>query len=211
MLHMVMGCATDGSSSRRLPVEELLTPLEAANRNHLLPSISGKRNISDIMTTVLALLTWHGGLGMANPQEDVIREYTASCSLSRPFSELILQQEGSITPNCDGEQRRAKTSIFQQKSTHTAEAATRMLEEAPAGLPRMIELASEKGASSWLSTLPIEEHRSRLSKTAFWDAIHMRYGWKPEQNARKVYLWCAVECRACLDLPHWWFYLHSPQ
>ena len=147
--HMIgtpVGYATDGRKFISMtPIDkELFTPLKVANHNHLLPSISGKRNISDIMRMVLALPTRHGGLGMANPQEDVTREYTASCSMSRPFSELILQQEGSITPNCDAEQKRAKTSIFQQKSTHTTEAAACVLEEAPAELPRMIELASEK-------------------------------------------------------------------
>ena len=49
----------------------------------------------------------------------------------------------------------------------------------------MIELASEKGASSWLATLPIEEHGFHLSKTAFWDTIHLKYGWKPERMPEK--------------------------
>ena len=49
----------------------------------------------------------------------------------------------------------------------------------------MIELAAEKGASSWLTLLPNEEHGFHLNKTAFWDAIHMRYGWKLERMPDK--------------------------
>ena len=38
-----------------------------------------------------------------------------------------------------------------------------------------MELGSEKGASSWLSALPLEKFV--LHKTAFRDAIALRYGW----------------------------------
>ena len=42
-----------------------------------------------------------------------------------------------------------------------------------------MSLASEKGSSSWLSTLPIAEHRFALHKSAFQDALCLRYGWHP--------------------------------
>ena len=41
----------------------------------------------------------------------------------------------------------------------------------------MLECASETGASSWISTLPVEEHGFCLSKGAFRDAISLRHGW----------------------------------
>ena len=47
------------------------------------------------------------------------------------------------------------------------------------------EHTAEKGATSWLTTLPIKEHGFYLNKTAFWDAIHMRYRWKPERRSDK--------------------------
>ena len=40
-------------------------------------------------------------------------------------------------------------------------------------------LAQEKGASSWLSALPIEEFGFALHKGAFRDALALRYGWTP--------------------------------
>ena len=39
--------------------------------------------------------------------------------------------------------------------------------------------ASKKGASSWLSVLPIEEHNFYLHKSSFRDALCLRYGWEP--------------------------------
>ena len=44
----------------------------------------------------------------------------------------------------------------------------------------MVDLASEKGASSWLAALPIRDHGFYLHKSVFRDAICLRYGWKPE-------------------------------
>ena len=42
-----------------------------------------------------------------------------------------------------------------------------------------VDLAQEKGASSWLTTLPLEEYGYSLHKGAFRDAIALRYGWSP--------------------------------
>ena len=42
-----------------------------------------------------------------------------------------------------------------------------------------MEFASEKGASSWLSAPPIEEHGFSLHKSAFHDAISLWYGRHP--------------------------------
>ena len=47
----------------------------------------------------------------------------------------------------------------------------------PDDLRRIVQLSSEKGASSWLSVLPIQEHGFALYKGAFRDALCLRYGW----------------------------------
>jgi len=44
-----------------------------------------------------------------------------------------------------------------------------------------MEVSSEKGASTWLNTLPIADHGFTLHKGAFRDALCLRYGWHPEQ------------------------------
>ena len=49
----------------------------------------------------------------------------------------------------------------------------------PSSLQRSMSLAAEKGASTWLSTLPIEEHGFALHKGGFRDALCLRYGWQP--------------------------------
>ena len=46
-------------------------------------------------------------------------------------------------------------------------------------MKRAMQASTEKGASSWLATLPIQEHGFALHKSAFRDALCLRYGWQP--------------------------------
>ena len=43
---------------------------------------------------------------------------------------------------------------------------------------RVLDLNSEPGASAWLTALPLAEQGFHLMKQEFWDALHLRYGWK---------------------------------
>ena len=54
-----------------------------------------------------------------------------------------------------------------------------LLDGASNALKTSVELASEKGASNWLTVLPLQEHNFTLHKTAFHDAVALRYGWDP--------------------------------
>ena len=46
-------------------------------------------------------------------------------------------------------------------------------------LARAVHLAKLKGASSWLTVLPISDHDFALHKSAFRDALALQYGWLP--------------------------------
>ena len=41
-----------------------------------------------------------------------------------------------------------------------------------------ISIAMEKGASSWLTAIPIKDLGFDLNKAQFWDAIKLRYDWE---------------------------------
>ncbi len=46
-----------------------------------------------------------------------------------------------------------------------------------------MDLARLKGASSWLTVLPLTDHGFTLHRAAFQDAIALRYGWTPNNIA----------------------------
>ena len=54
-----------------------------------------------------------------------------------------------------------------------------LLTQLPTSLKRAVEVSKEKGASSWLTTLPISEHGFALHKGAFKDTLCLRHGWIP--------------------------------
>lgn len=43
---------------------------------------------------------------------------------------------------------------------------------------RAVDLASEKGASNWLTVIPIDEMGFTLNKGEFRDALKLRYDWE---------------------------------
>lgn len=48
----------------------------------------------------------------------------------------------------------------------------------PESTKRAVDLAMEKGASSWLTAIPIKDLGFDLNKAQFWDAIKLRYDWE---------------------------------
>ena len=65
------------------------------------------------------------------------------------------------------------------KSQQTA--ATKMKAELPTTLQRSVELATETGASNWLTTIPLDRYGFTLHKGAYRDVLCLRYGWLPPQ------------------------------
>ena len=61
---------------------------------------------------------------------------------------------------------------------------------------KLIQLSAEKGASSWLTSLPLKEYGFRLNKQEFSDAVSMRYN-LPLENVPKQ---CV--CGAEYDINH---------
>ena len=64
------------------------------------------------------------------------------------------------------------------KTTNLQAFAESVVDQLPPQGKRTVELAKEKGSSSWLNALPIAEHGFDLSKAAFRDAVSLRYGWE---------------------------------
>ena len=58
-----------------------------------------------------------------------------------------------------------------------SQAAAELESKLSNNIKRAMQVSTEKGISSWLATLPIDEHGFALHKGAFRDALCLRYGW----------------------------------
>ena len=73
----------------------------------------------------------------------------------------------------------AKSDIHRERREITTQTASSMHEELTPTLLKAVDIAAVPGSSSWLTSLPIEEHGFCLHKGAFVDALALRYGWAP--------------------------------
>ena len=97
---------------------------------------------------------------------------------------MILCMYRTSFRKCPHAQLTAKSEVGRQRRENLNSSSSSLYDTLPQDLKRAVDLATEKGASSWLSTLPIQEHGFALHKAAFHDAVALRYGWIPSNVPR---------------------------
>ena len=65
-------------------------------------------------------------------------------------------------------------SALKEKDECMDERLKRVKTSLPTGTKRAVELATEKGASNWLTVIPIKDLNFNLNKREFRDAISLR-------------------------------------
>ena len=164
--------------SRTLPgIGDLFSPLEKIIRVHLLPTLTGKCAFSDVERQLISLPSRLGGLGIINPCVTSAFQYDASQRVTGPLVSLILEQDSQFTVGVLNEQLALKQEIHLENRHRTADLAASLHSLLPIELQRAREVACLKGASSWLTVLPLDEHGFSLHKGDFRDAVCLRYGW----------------------------------
>ena len=128
---------------------------------------------------LLALPVRLGGLGLSNPATSSPDVFQASQSLTAPLVALIVAQD--VSQIVDTEASTIKKNIRKSNHLRKAQQASNINDQLPPPpqLKCSVDLATEKGSSSWLSVLPLEEHGFYLHKGEFRDTICLRYGWRP--------------------------------
>ena len=79
--------------------------------------------------------------------------------------------------NCHPLSLYANRIQISHKHNQQKEEAKDLQNQLPSILQCSMELSQEKGASAWLIALPIDDHGFALHKSAFRDALSLRYGW----------------------------------
>ena len=139
----------------------------------VIPNIVGKEVIQE-ERELFSLPLRMGGLSIALPQ-DLHKNFEQSVELSRPLASSNNIQQ------CEVEQ--TKISL-RRKADNQRELISKKsrIENNLAEMKYTIQLASEKGASSWLNALPLSKHGFDLTKTEFGDGIALRYTWEAKNT-----------------------------
>ena len=188
---------------------EWFSELEEKIRACLLPRLVD-RAVGDIERKVLALPARNGGFGIADPREDVDENFRMSMKITASLQKEILDQKPHLR-EWDREKmngvKRAEVNKKREREKAAKETLMENLrrgpgpgggrEEDPKGkqvgkkigewetFRRAVEVASEKGASSWLTHIPLARYGFELAKRDFHDAVCVRYGWFPKGLGKK--------------------------
>ena len=161
---------------RTLPdITDLLAPLEHAISEVLIPAITDHR-VTTEERNLLALPVRIGGLGLANPSESSSLEYEASVTVTEPLVQRIVAQDHQPPDAADMQSAKSQAGAKKNEDLKGCEEVVKS-SLSPRSL-RAAEVASEKGASSWLTVIPLQDQGYDLNKREFKDAIKMRYNWE---------------------------------
>ena len=156
-------------------IANLLEPVERAIVDLLLPALTGITPVTETLRDTFALSPKNGGLGIVNPATVADSEYRFSTIINRELVTAILENRGEefipdsqVTLKAKRECKAAKTKMEEDRKFH-------LLSTCSTSLKRQITLLSEKGASAWLSTLPLKNCGFVLSKQQFQDGLRLRY------------------------------------
>ncbi len=165
---------------RTIPnIADQLQPLEDAIRHKFIPSLTGQSALSCETRDLMALSVRHGGLGIINPTRNNGYHHQSSENITAPLVSLILDQSHVYHQEAKAQQLSAKKEAVKRRKQSDSAAAIELESKLPDSMKRAMQVSTEKGASSWLATLPIDEHGFALHKGAFRDALCLRYGWRP--------------------------------
>ena len=130
---------------------------------------------------------------MTNPSESAESEYSASIRMSAPLVDKIMAQSHG-TPD-DAEVGRLIYAVRKEKDVDVKGKLEELKVSLPVRTQRAVDLACEKGASSWLTTIPLKDLNFDLSKREFRDALRLRYDW-PIPDSPSV---CVCGCSFTVD------------
>ena len=120
-------------------------------------------------------------MGLTNPAIISVEQHATSKHISAPLVNQVLWQDHKLI-QCYATQQDIKAKAHSEKRARQVDEARNLLSQLPASLQHCMDISQEKGASIWLTALPIDSHGFALHKSAFRDALSLRYEWAFENS-----------------------------
>ena len=136
------------------------------------------------LRSILELPVRYGGLGIINPITTSEREYNSSKMITEPLTVLIASQSLDLSLLETEEVSKKRTELKKNKEEFFKQKFELLHQQADSKLKRHLDQAREKGASVWLTALPLKSLNYVLNKQDFQDSIRLRYGWEIDGTPR---------------------------
>ena len=188
---------------RTIPdISDLLTPLEKVIHQTFIPVLTGRPPPSKHECDLLALLARLGGLGLTNYKFNnfiicVFQSFWIVYSPTRSIDYSTRPWSPCAPCSDDWNQERYPA----EEPSAGKNQADIIYDQLNPLMKRCVDLAEEKGSSSWLSPIPLAEHGFHLHKGEFRDTLHHRYGWNLPNIPQSRN--CGTN-KSCQDMSYGW-------
>ena len=124
-----------------------------------------------------------GGLDISSPTEESKQQFEGSVHITKPHVEAIVSQEQLY---CGEHIKQIQTRRSTEKFTALKEKIAEVDLDLLPKVHDFVTQARDKGASSWLTALPLREQGFDLNKEQFRGALSLRYNIPSEGLPSKV-------------------------
>ena len=118
----------------------------------------GQPAFSDIDCKLFALPARLGGLGVVDPSQYSVFQFSASVAITAPLVQSILQQSSAPSADVLCDQLEAKRCVVDEHQKSITDLYNSLMPLLSSSLHRSVFLSGESGSSSWLTALPLTEH-----------------------------------------------------
>ena len=133
-------------------VSGLLDRLEYHIKEVFIPVVIGKLHVSEELGKIFPLPARMGGLSITNICQTAELEYSNSTLATEDLTNAIFNQENTFTAN-EIKQNEIVSKIKKNRQVFFDKCKSDLEKELSPSVQRQLELLSEKGASSWLTSL----------------------------------------------------------
>ena len=148
------------------------TKIKAAR--FLLPALLGISSPNDSLQDLLALPPQWGGMGIFNPSEQCSKEYDASLNITEPLANCISTASSGHSCRYFHEIRAEQ---FLRKRIFDRLKFLCVLQPSCPAESQSSAFFGPCHCQRWLSALPLSEYGFTPHKSAFHDAVALRYDW----------------------------------
>ena len=160
--------------------DRFISPVDDMLNDKLIPTLFGSDSLSTEIRETLELKSSDGGLGLPKLEDSAKHQFRSSRLITSPHVAAIISQKDTMLEQ-DADGRTLDDLLMEDRSEKSERRKQKIKdvdEKAPLDMKPFILQARDRGASSWLNALPIEELDFQLNKEEFRDALRLRYNMK---------------------------------
>ena len=174
---------------RTIPdLEEVLVPLDKFIDEQFIPAITDGHVLSKDDRSLLSLPVRLGGLGIPIFSKSCSKEFEYSLKATSTLRQNIVAQDPVYVHN-KREENRIEAEIKNERKKMDEDLLKDPRSRMSQDKLRGNDLAQMKGASAWLTSLPLKDEGYVLTKREFFDALCLRYRW----NLKRL----PINCGGC--------------